>query len=197
MNYLAHACLSFENAAVLTGNMISDFVKGRQQYDYPKQISAGIQLHRAIDDFTDNHDATRNLKEYFRPAYRLYAGAFADVTYDYFLANDRHQFASDDALMDFSQHSYKQLEEYSDWFGPKFGVMFPYMKQHNWLYNYQFDWGIQNSFEGVRRRSAYIKETAIAFEIFVHHKSSMRACYDNFFPDVKIFAADKLEQLLK
>jgi acyl carrier protein phosphodiesterase len=29
MNYLAHAVLSFQQPDILTGNMISDFVKGR------------------------------------------------------------------------------------------------------------------------------------------------------------------------
>jgi acyl carrier protein phosphodiesterase len=30
MNYLAHAFLSFKNEDVLTGNMISDYVKGQK-----------------------------------------------------------------------------------------------------------------------------------------------------------------------
>ena len=44
MNYLAHACLSFEDPDILTGNMISDFVKGRKKSDYPERIRMGITL---------------------------------------------------------------------------------------------------------------------------------------------------------
>jgi acyl carrier protein phosphodiesterase len=197
LNYLAHAYLSFGDPAILTGNMISDFIKGKKQFDYPLNIQAGIQLHRAIDEFTDFHTATKALKEFFRADYRLYSGAFADVVYDHFLALDTAQFADDKALMDFSLRSYSLLDQNQQWLGEKFGSMFPYMKSQNWLYNYQFDWAIQKSLEGVRRRSAYIKETAIAFGIFLRNKPAMKECYDEFFPDVKKFAASRLEHLLK
>lgn len=197
MNYLAHAYLSFGDPGILTGNMISDFVKGKKQFDYPAIIQAGIRLHRGIDEFTDAHPATKELKEFFRTDYRLYAGAFADVVYDHFLALDKQQFASDKELMNFSQRCYSQLENNTQWLGDRFGMMFPYMKTQNWLYNYQFEWAIGKSLEGVRRRSAYIEETAVAYEIFLEHKTAMQPCYDEFFPDVKKFAAARLEQLLK
>lgn len=196
MNYLAHAYLSFGNEDVLAGNMISDYIKGKKQYDYPKAIHAGITLHRAIDEYTDSHDATRKLKEYFRPAYRLYSGAFGDVVYDYFLANDRKQFSSPESLRSFTEKTYSLLEEKQDFFPVPFSRMFPYMRSQDWLYNYQYDEGIEKSFGGVARRARYIDETHTAFSIFLQHKNEMQLCYDEFFPSVKSFAAYKMEQLL-
>ncbi|MEO5942508.1 MAG: ACP phosphodiesterase [Ferruginibacter sp.] len=196
MNYLAHAYLSFNNPDVLLGNMISDFIKGKKQYDYPKQIQAGIQLHRAIDTFTDAHFATKSIKKYFSSSYGLYGGAFADVVYDYFLANDKSIFPDENTLKKFTQTSYDLLENNEKWFGEKFGMMFPYMKAQDWLYNYQFESGIQKSFEGVRRRALYIKETEKAFSIFVEHKIEMEQWAIIFIPLVKKFAADTLAQLL-
>lgn len=196
MNYLAHALLSFDNKDILAGNMISDFVKGKKQFDYPITIQKGIQLHRAIDTFTDSHEITKEIKKIFVPAYRLYAGAFTDVIYDYFLANDKSNFENDAALKAFTQHSYAQLEENKEWFGLKFGAMFPYMKIQDWLYNYQFDWGIQKSLEGVKRRSAYITESQTAFDLFLKNKDHVQPLYAVFFPAVKTFTADTLAQLL-
>jgi acyl carrier protein phosphodiesterase len=66
MNFLAHAFLSFNDKDLLTGNMISDFVKGKKRYDYPISIQKGITLHRAIDEFTDCHPVTAKAKEFFR-----------------------------------------------------------------------------------------------------------------------------------
>ncbi len=103
MNYLAHAYLSFNQPAILTGNMISDFVKGKKKYDFSSEIQKGIALHRAIDEFTDFHPVTQIAKSYFKQAYRLYAGAFVDVVYDHFLANDPDQFADHTALDSFCQ----------------------------------------------------------------------------------------------
>jgi acyl carrier protein phosphodiesterase len=42
MNFLAHAYLSFNNPEILVGNMISDFVKGSRQFQYPEAIQNGI-----------------------------------------------------------------------------------------------------------------------------------------------------------
>ena len=143
MNYLAHAFLSFNNADILAGNMISDFVKGKSQYDYPFTIQKGIRLHRLIDEFTDTHSVTAEAKFFFRPAYRLYSGAFIDVVYDHFLALDKKQFKDDTELNNFSQHTYKLLDGNFSFFPAKFQKMFPHMKSHNWLYNYQFKEGIR------------------------------------------------------
>ena len=165
--------------------MISDFVKGKAQYDYPEQVQQGIRLHRFIDDFTDHHAATQEVKKIFRPAYRLYAGAFADVVYDYFLANDSNEFESPDDLFLFSQRTYSILTENSQWLGSRFGKMFPYMKEQNWLYNYRLESGLMKSFNGLMHRSAHIKETDTAFALFENHKQEINLLYNEFFPDVK------------
>lgn len=197
MNYLAHAYLSFRHPDVLAGNMISDFVKGKKQYDYPAPILAGIKLHRAIDQFTDEHPATKKIAAVFKPQYRLYSGAFADVVYDYFLANDRDEFPSAAGLLGFTQQTYGQLKENERWFPTPFAAMFPYMESQDWLYNYQYDSGIQKSFNGLARRATYLPESAIAFELFLANKDLFREQYIIFFQSVKTFAAHTMEQLLK
>jgi acyl carrier protein phosphodiesterase len=197
MNYLAHAFLSFGNPQVLTGNMISDFVKGKTQYDYPVIIQAGIKLHRAIDDFTDQHPCSRIISNLFRPRYRLYGAAFTDIVYDYFLANDRSLFESTSALEMFTRQTYAALAENSRFFPQKFSSMYPFMCSQNWLYNYQYDWGIQKSFQGLGRRATYLPETEIAFELFLNNKDILQEQYGLFFPSVKKMAADTMRQLLK
>lgn len=197
MNYLAHAYLSFGNPEILAGNMISDYVKGKSQYSYPDNIQKGIRLHRAIDDFTDNHASTKEIMNLFRPQYRLYAGAFVDVVYDYFLANDTSHFANSDALMQFTKKTYWQLEELQHHFPEKFQRAFPYMVSQNWLYNYRFNDGMQKSFNGLVHRATYLYESDIAYEIFLNNKERINEHYMQFFHSVKKYAHDTLAQLLK
>ncbi len=197
MNYLAHAFLSFNDAALLTGNMISDFVKGKAQYDYPMNIQYGIRLHRAIDTFTDTHEATRQMKSFFQADYRLYSGAFVDIVYDYFLANDSSQFPNKPALQTFTTNTYQQLVEYASFFPASFSQLFPYMQSQDWLYNYQYDWGIEKSFGGLVRRAAYLNESKKAFETFLQHKSAMQSCYDEFFPSLKNHSVHTMNLLLQ
>ena len=192
---MAHAYLSFNDPEILAGNLISDFVKGRQKFDYPDRIQKGITLHRAIDEFTDQHEATLQAKIFFKPAYRLYAGAFIDIVYDHFLANDKNEFADDQHLASFSKKTYEELALSKQIFPEKFQRMFYYMQLQNWLYNYQFKEGIYNSFAGMVRRATYIYEHKTAFSVFENHYFELRKCYEAFFPYIKKFAYQKLEEL--
>lgn len=188
MNYLAHAYLSFNKPDILAGNMISDFVKGKKKFDYAPGIQSGIQLHREIDQFTDTHDATRAGKEVFRKNYRLYAGAFMDVVYDHFLARDKNEFP-EGSLLAFTTRTYAMLEPFIPLAPENFRQMFPYMKQHDWLYHYQFPAGIEKSMAGLVRRSAWLSESDTAFAIFQLHYSHLQECYDRFFPELKAFVS--------
>jgi len=194
INYLAHAYLSFNQPEILVGNMISDFVKGKKKLDYPPQIQSGITLHRLIDDYTDRHIATKAAKEIFRPRYRLYSGAFTDIVYDYFLATDKNEF-SPESLYTFSVNTYATLDKYFHLFPDPFSKMFPFMKKHNWLYNYRTTWGIERSFEGLVRRAEYLEESAIAFQLFETNIQLFKDCYRQFWADVKLFARDQLDTL--
>ena len=196
MNFLAHAWLSFQHPEITVGNVISDFIKGKKQYDYSPGIQKGIRLHRAIDEFTDTHPATKKLKEFFRPDYRLYAGAFSDVVYDYFLANDKNEFPSASALKDFGAFVYAIIEGHLNELPVGFQRLFPYMKSQDWLYNYQEQWLIEKSFLGLERRATYLQETGIAFKLFHENIEAMRPYYVSFFPELKVFAAHKLQELL-
>jgi acyl carrier protein phosphodiesterase len=188
MNYLAHAYLSFNNADWLTGNLISDFVKGKKRFGYTPGIQQGITLHRAIDDYTDRHEITKATKEIFRPAYRLYAGAFVDVVYDHFLANDNQQFENNEALMEFSLKSYASLESNYHLLPAIFYGMLNRMKEQNWLYNYRYLFGMENSFKGLVYRSKYLVESETAFALFTANYDSLKHSYEEFFPGLKLFA---------
>ena len=195
MNYLAHARLSFDQPGILEGNMISDFVKGKKKFDFSPIIQKGIALHRAIDDFTDFHPVTYNAKTYFRKEYRLYSGAFVDIVYDHFLANDKREFADDTKLETFAQATYAALQSSSRELPVKFVQLLPYMQKQNWLYHYRLREGIERSFEGLVRRAAYLSESAAAFEIFNVHYNELEECYQLFFPELKEFSIRCLERL--
>ena len=194
MNYLAHAYLSFNQPEILVGNMISDFVKGRQKFAYSMGIQRGITLHRMIDHFTDTHSATHKAKQYFRSAVGLYAGAFVDITYDHFLALDETLHTAKE-LNQFAHITYDMLEEYEAVVPQKFARMLPYMRLQNWLYNYRTIQGIENSFGGLVRRAVYLNNSVAAFDAFKEHYNELEQCYHSFFPEVKAFAWEQLQSL--
>ena len=195
MNYLAHAWLSFNQPEILVGNMISDFVKGKTRFSFSERIQQGIMLHRSIDEFTDTHDATKQAKQFFKPVVGLYAGAFVDIAYDHFLANDNSEFDNDGSLLHFSLSAYEILNNYADILPEKFARMLPYMENNNWLFNYKTFYGTEQSFKGLMRRAKYLESNSAVFTAFQKNYHALQVCYTSFFPDVKSFAFKKFSAL--
>ncbi len=196
MNYLAHAYLSFHHPQILVGNMISDDVKGKKQFEYSEQIRCGIQLHRAIDQFTDSHECVKEAKKIFNPELGLYSGAFIDIAFDYYLANDIARFKTEKELENFASTCYDVLENNSSIFPEKFASLFPYMKTQNWLYHYKDDYGIQQSFRGLTNRAKYINKNHQGFQVFLNNKKEMKKIYDVFIEQVHQYAWQQFQERL-
>ena len=194
MNYLAHAFLSFNQKDLLIGNLISDFVKGRKKFDYRQGVQDGITLHRAIDEFTDDHRTTRQTKLIFKPAVGAYAGAFLDIAYDHFLANDKRFFPTAESLPAFCEETYAALQS-EKVLPPGFTQILPFMVRYNWLFNYQFPYGIQKSFEGLTRRARYLDNQVPVFELFKDNYALLGAAYSDFFDELYTFAQQFVDSL--
>lgn len=187
MNFLAHAYLSFDDPALTIGNMIADFIKGKQISLYGDDIQNGIRLHRAIDTFTDQHPMTREARQLFRPSCGLYGAVFIDVVYDHFLAKDRQRF-TDESLAQFTQSVYRLLEERRNSLPPVFLQVFHFMRTQDWLYNYSTKGGIFRSFSGITRRAQHLEVPAsVPFAVFENHYAELKKCYDGFFPDLETY----------
>ena len=188
MNFLAHSYLSFSEEQ-LVGNMIADFVKNRDVARLPESIQKGIKLHRAIDTFTDAHPLIHEAKAPFRPLVRLYSGAFVDVAFDYFLANDIAE-NSQREWQEHSQRVYAVLRRYEEFLPEVFKKVLDKMQQDNWLYNYRNEWGIEYSFRNVVNKAQFLDKTTNVFPAFLASKDFLREKYEIFFPEIKSFAQD-------
>lgn len=188
MNFLAHSYLSFSEEQ-LVGNMIADFVKNRDVARLPESIQKGIKLHRAIDTFTDAHPLIHEAKAPFRPLVRLYSGAFVDVAFDYFLAND----TTENSKREWQEHSrevYAVLRRYEEFLPEVFKKVLDKMQQDDWLYNYRNEWGIEYSFRNVVNKAQFLDKTTNVFPAFLANKDFLREKYEIFFPEIKSFAQD-------
>ncbi|EJL72469.1 acyl carrier protein phosphodiesterase [Chryseobacterium populi] len=182
MNYLAHSFLSFTDGQIV-GQFLEDFIRNKDRFSFPKDIQDGITLHRAIDTFTDSHPAIHEAKKVFSPLVRLYAGAFVDVSMDYFLATD----FTLNSLRGWKEHSlkvYRVLNENKEWLPENFKKMLVKMEADDWLYNYREDWGIKFSIKNVLNKAQYLDKDLPVFELFLQNKEVLQKCYNHFFPDL-------------
>lgn len=194
MNFLGHAFLSFDNDGILAGNMMGDFVKGLKALDtFPEAVKQGILLHREIDGFTDDHPALLRARNIFRPAYRLYSGAFVDALLDHFLANDPRYFPSGQSLLDFTLAVYQRIAPFKKYYPASFAGMLPFLTEQNWLYHYRTFKGLRQAFGGVVRRSRYLTEYENALTITTRYYYELNQLYYDFIDDLVDFAKNQLK----
>lgn len=177
MNYLAHSVLSFTDGQ-LVGNMIADFIRNNERGEFPKEIQDGIRLHRAIDTFTDSHPAVSEAKKIFSPLVRLYAGAFVDVAFDFYVA---HLYTKQE-LKNHSLKTYETLWNYEKWLPTNYRQMLVKMQKDDWLSNYRQDWGIQFSMQNVLNKAKYLEKDLPVVDLFLKNKQQLQEHFDSFFP---------------
>jgi len=155
MNFLAHLYLSGNEPDIQLGNFIGDFVKGRNLSEqFGPGIAKGIELHRAIDEFTDKHPVVKLSKDRLRPKYRHYAPVIVDIFYDHYLAKNWDRFHST-FLPDYAEDVYTMVMSRESVLPEKVKWMMPYMIKGNWLANYARIEGIGRVLNGMSRRTPY------------------------------------------
>src|SRR6185295_1769118 len=138
----------------MIGNFIADFVKGNKKNDYPEGIRKGIELHRAIDDYTDHHAVTELSKQRLRPKYHKYSGVIVDLYYDHFLAKNFDEY-SPVSLKEYSLNTYKILNDNYDLLPEGVHYFLPFMIERNWLLNYATTEGIGRALSGLSKRVSF------------------------------------------
>jgi acyl carrier protein phosphodiesterase len=187
MNFLAHCYLSGQNPDIITGNFIGDFVKGRELAAvYGEGIAKGVELHRAIDAFTDHHEVVKQSKNRLRPAYRHYSGVIVDIFYDHFLAVGWPAW-SETPLDDYAAQVYRLITDQHAILPERVNQMLPYMVRGNWLRNYAHLEGIERVLGGMARRATFQSNME-------HATTELRESYDDFkkefeafFPELKSY----------
>lgn len=187
MNFLGHIYLTPDDDEVLFGNFIADSVKGTPEGKFSKRVAQGIRFHRAIDVFTDNHPIVKSGVERLRESQGRYASVVIDVVYDHILASSWADFHNQE-LEWFVNDVYDKLGEFEPHFPQRVSRFFPFMKEQNWLYNYQYEWGLLKSLEGLDRRSVIDTQMHKAVDVYVKHESTYRDEFQQFISDAKEMA---------
>lgn len=190
MNFLAHLYLSQQNTNILIGNFMADGIVGNKFEHYPKEIKQGIQLHRAIDTFTDSHDIVKQSKRRLHERYKHYKGVIIDIFYDHYLAKNWQKYSAI-PLDVYVQSVYQLLQDNMDVLPEKTQYMLPYMIEYNWLYNYQFEEGIQRVLNGMNNRTKQKSQMHLAVEDLRTHNKEFEQDFTFFFNDLQNFTYKK------
>src|SRR5688572_17665473 len=194
MNFLAHLYLSGENPKIMLGNFIGDFVKGRSALaQFDPDIIKGIELHRAIDEFTDSHAVVTESKNRLRPKYRHYSGVIVDIFYDHFLARQWSSYHPD-LLPDFADKAYEVIQSHDAVLPEEVKFMMPYMIKGNWLVNYARVEGIERALSGMARRTRFESKMEQSTQDLVEYYDLFSSEFAAFFPDLQKHATTWLTE---
>lgn len=189
MNYLAHLFLSGIDNEIIIGNFIGDFIKGKDFTYLPKQVQAGVSLHRRIDSFTDNHPIVRRSMHRLNERYRHYDGVIIDIFYDHFLAKNWDKYSSE-SLNHFIKKIYSLLEQHSDSLPLKAQKIIPAMISQNWLGKYASIQGINEVLEGMNKRTKGKSKMNFAIDDLQLYYLEFEKDFLEFFIDLELFCKD-------
>lgn len=197
MNFLAHLYLSFEQPEILLGNFMADLLGGRREVaQQPPLIQKGVQLHYAIDAFTDRHPIVQQSKARLRDKYRHYAAVIVDIFYDHLLAKHWEQY-SEQSLPAFCQQTYSHFRQQAKDIPARVRPYVDSMIQHNWLLNYADEEGIRYTFWRTSERSRFNSRLEEAPDDLFAQEAAFTEDFHHFFPLLKDFAYEKMQSLLQ
>jgi len=193
MNFLAHLYLSGKEQELMTGNMLADFLKGNsRQNELPDGIKKGVDMHRAIDSFTDEHPVVEQTKKKLRPVFGHYSPVVADIFYDHFLAANWDRY-SDESLKSFSRFCYGVLRQNKQYFPKRLNRFLFFMRLHNLFEAYASIHGLNRVFTGMSGRTRNAGLFYNATDELLHNYESYEADFHSFFVEMMAYA-EKLRQ---
>ncbi len=194
MNFLAHIYLSGNNDLIKIGNFMADGIRGKHYKEFPLEVQKGINLHRAIDTFTDAHPVFRESTKKLHSRYHHYAGVIVDVFYDHFLAKNWTSYSNEN-LAEYVDHFYQSLEENKSILTDKTIKLMPYMIRQNWLLSYQTIEGIHQILTQMDFRTKNKSNMRFASEELIQFYEDFEKEFTVFFKDQRIHSRQQLDNM--
>jgi acyl carrier protein phosphodiesterase len=194
MNHLAHFLLSGNNDDLKIGNFVADFISNREVANLPSDVQLGVQLHRAIDTFTDTHALVKHSTKILHPFHHKYAPVVLDVHYDFFLSRHWSTFATI-SLRDYCDQIYTLLQQRHEVLPQKLQKRINAMIADDWLMKCATFEGLQEVFERIGRTAKYDGNFAEAVEHLQTFLPPLENTFLEFFPQLAQYSQIKAAAL--
>jgi acyl carrier protein phosphodiesterase len=179
MNYLAHmvvgAWAGLDDQGVL-GNFMGDAVKGRDvEGMWGLDVGRGIRLHRAIDDVSDRHEASREARAVLRATCGKWSGVVWDVLVDHVLAAEFEGLATGCGELNvFAMGQEAVLAAQREAMPERSRRFFDAMVAHGWLAGYREPATVEAVLVAMSRRREVAGPVARGWEAFLKDEESLR-----------------------
>ncbi len=193
MNFLAHLYFADDIPEHIIGSLLPDFFSGQMDID-SKEIRAGMQLHIAIDKFTDQNEIFLRSQRRLGKEYRLLKGVIIDVFYDHFLATGWAEY-SNIPLEKFCAKMYLVLMGNHSLLSPGLRKALPYMLRDNWLVSYKNIEGIETALQRISIRLSRQVSLEKSVQTLKKFYPDFKKDFREFFPELREFVKNTKEVL--
>jgi acyl carrier protein phosphodiesterase len=186
MNFLAHIYLSCNDEHRLIGNFLADFLNNKEVDSLPENLKAGVELHKSIDHFTDNHPSVKNAIQLLRPHQGKYAPVTVDILFDYILTLRWDQY-SKESLRSVADKTYITLQKYFDSYPEKLQARISRMIEDDFLFACENMERLIRTFGMVAKRAQFDNSFLTAHVDYIQYEVELTTHFDTFFPDIIAF----------
>ena len=183
MNWLAHLLLSEPTPAFRLGGLLPDFVSSAALTDLPPEFMQGIQRHRQIDAYTDQHPVFRRSVQRFEPPLRRFGGILIDIFYDHFVSRNWTSL-SEVPLGDFLAEVYASFESHRADIPELAYQRLRDVRTHHFLSSYGSMEGLTRTLDRLGHRFRRPVNLVPAMAVFEKHYTAFQADFAAFFPDL-------------
>lgn len=183
MNYLAHTLLSGKNENVIIGNFLADIIRRAEISSLNNNYKIGFELHRKIDEFTDDHPIIKSINKVLRKNHRKYAPVVTDVLLDYILSQSWHIY-SEEAIQNFADVRYDVIIKHLHNFPDRVKTIIAKMVDGNFLIKYTTIEGLMFTFEKIQEAARFPSDFSIAVEDLEDNYEYLYAEFNAFFPEL-------------
>jgi len=186
MNFLGHLYFSRNDTDLMAANLLGDFIKGKNLSHLSPVTQKGIFLHRSIDSYIDHHPAVLELLHILYKPMPKIAGIAVDLYFDHLLAKQWASF-HEMKLEDFIQQFFKSIDFNNPDFTPEFRFMLTKMIKKNWLYQYQFKYGLYKACQGVSRRISFKNELVNGLVVFEAYETQIETAFHQYMLEANVY----------
>lgn len=192
MNFLFHLYLSGDDAELLVGNFMGDFVKGPLDHTYRPRIRQGLLLHRKIDVFAQRDAAFQASRLRLPAEYGLYRGVMVDLFYDHFLAAAWDSISAT-PFADYLVRSRRIVDEHRAMMPPHLKEIVPLIFD-DFLPSYQSVAGTERALQRMSHRLHRQNPLAAGGRELVRYYHELQGDFARFLPAVEDFSAEFRER---
>ncbi len=180
MNYLGHLVLSPFQATIRTANLVADWIDILDYSSLSKEIQIGIELHRAIDSFTDHHPAVREMNRLLRPLLHKYSPVGSDLIIDFLIAHHWYRFHNC-SYTAFCSDMYIQMEISKIYFPDLIATRISKMVGYRWLDNKQDSKSWQYTLLNMDKRARFPSNFVGVQHLLLDKFAVFRSLFESFY----------------